>query len=98
MPFRAEEIALALVCQNIKIVMDAYVLGTLFHYLVKKDPEIEMNRQLMFAMTLYCEERHLPGQLRDKIQAYFKFQQQHSNAVTDQVMPVRLLPHCKILS
>lgn len=78
--------------------MDAYVLGTLFHYLVKKDPEIEMNRQLMFAMTLYCEERHLPGQLRDKIQAYFKFQQQHSNAVTDQVMPVRLLPHCKILS
>lgn len=90
-PLREEEIVLALLCQNIKIVMDAYVLGTLFHYLVKQDPEIEMNRQLMNSMTLYCQERCLPAQLRDKIEEYFKFQQQHSNAVTDQVMTVRVL-------
>lgn len=90
-PLRAEEIVLALICQNVKIVMDAYVLGTLFHYLVKKDPEIEMKRQLMAAMNLYCQERRLPAQLQDKIESYFKFQQQHSTTVSDRVMTVRFL-------
>lgn len=87
-PFRAEEIFLALICQNVKIIIDAYVLGTLFHYIVKQDPEIEMKRELMTTLELYCDERRLPAQLREKIDNYFKFQQQHSNTATSQVMTV----------
>lgn len=35
-PQRSGELLLAIVAQNVKVIIDAYILGTLFHYLVKK--------------------------------------------------------------
>jgi hypothetical protein len=37
-PERANEMWIGLISQNLKVLIDAYILGTLFHYLVKKDP------------------------------------------------------------
>lgn len=33
-PNRASEMLLAIFAQNVKVIVDAYILGTLFHYLV----------------------------------------------------------------
>ncbi len=44
-PRRWEELVVdttAILCQ---IVMQAYILGTLFHYLVKRDPKLEAFRR-----------------------------------------------------
>ena len=35
-PQRPGELILAILAQNVKVIIDAYILGTLFHYLVKK--------------------------------------------------------------
>ena len=83
------EIYIGLASQNLKVVIDAYILGTLFHYLVKKDPEEEASQELMRALKVYCDERDLPNSLHEKMQDYLKFQQQHSTGVTDHVIRVR---------
>jgi hypothetical protein len=80
---------MSIISQNIKIVMDAYILGTLFHYIVKKDPEQEVTKKLMCSLDKYCHERQLPGELHEKIKGYFEFQQKHSSASSDNVIQVR---------
>lgn len=66
--------------------------GTLFHYLVKKDPEEEATKELFIALDVYCAERNLPRALHGKMQDYLHFQKQQSKAVSDQVVKVRA--HC----
>jgi hypothetical protein len=90
-PQLLNEIVVGLIAQNLKVVIDAYILGTLFHYLVKKDPEEEASRELLRALKVYCDERDLPTSLHEKMQAYLKFQQQHSTSVADHVVRVRPL-------
>ena len=87
-PERVNEMWMGLVAQNLKVVIDAYILGTLFHYLVKKDPAEEASQELMRALKVYCEERDLPSSLYEKMQDYLRFQQQHSTSVTDHVIRV----------
>eukprot|EP00892_Ulva_mutabilis_P004253 jgi/Ulvmu1/219/UM001_0223.1 len=85
-PEREDELILSLVTQNIKIIIEAYILGTLFHYLVKKDPELEAARDLMAGLQLYCKERGLPAELTSKMQAYLIFQQKKSSAISASVL------------
>ena len=85
------EFVVGLISQNLKVVIDAYILGTLFHYLVKKDPEEEASQELMRALKVYCDERDLPTSLHEKMQDYLRFQQQHSTGVTDHVIRVRFV-------
>lgn len=88
-PLRYDEMLMSLVAQNAKVVLDAYILGTLFHYLVKKDPEQEASKALMAALDVYCVQRALPQSLHDKMREYLRFQQQHSTAAADHVVKVR---------
>ena len=88
-PLILNEVIIGLASQNLKVVIDAYILGTLFHYLVKKDPEEEASQELMRALKVYCDERDLPTSLHEKMQDYLRFQQQHSTSVTDHVIRVR---------
>jgi hypothetical protein len=78
----------SIISQNIKIVMDAYILGTMFHYIVKRDPEQEVTKQLMRSLDVYCHGRQLPGELHEKIKDYFEFQQKHSSSTSDNVLQV----------
>jgi hypothetical protein len=66
-----------------------HVQGTLFHFLVKKDPELEAARELMVSLDEYCAHRRLPKELAQKMQAYLQFQQQHASAISEHVMKVR---------
>jgi hypothetical protein len=98
-PMRYDEMVMSLVAQNAKVVLDAYILGTLFHYLVKKDPEVEAAKALMSALDVYCHERSLPSSLHEKMRDYLRFQQQHSTAAADHVIKVQTKPvqqnvHC----
>jgi hypothetical protein len=49
-------------------------LGTLFHYLVKKDANVEAFRKRMQRLEDYSVQRALPMQLRTKLRLYFEFQ------------------------
>lgn len=84
-----EEVVLSIVAQNIKVIIDAYILGTLFHYLVRKDPELEAARDLMAGLNLYCAERALPSELTKKMEAHVLFQQNRSSAISSSVLQVR---------
>ena len=77
-----------MIAQNVKVVVDAYVLGTLFHYLVKKDPELEAARDLMAGLHQYCAERGLTSELTGKMEAYLSFQQKNSSAISTSVLHV----------
>jgi hypothetical protein len=87
-PERSNEIYIGLIAQNLKVLIDAYILGTLFHYLVKKDPEAEASMEFMGSLRVYCNERDIPSSLHQKMQEYVRFQQHHSTAVTDHVVEV----------
>ena len=65
------------------------MLGTLFHYIVKKDPDVEAARELMRGMHVYCKDRQLPAELVSKMEAYIEFQQKHSPAGSIYVRRVR---------
>lgn len=125
-PQRSEEMLVAVVSQNIKVIIDAYILvrrmagrrrkrmhaiwtsaallarsprqsqcrqrgaqGTLFHFLVKRDPELEAAREFAASLDEYCSQRRLPKELTDKMQTYLQFQQQHASAVSDHVLKAR---------
>eukprot|EP00892_Ulva_mutabilis_P004198 jgi/Ulvmu1/214/UM001_0218.1 len=85
-PQRHAEMILSIVAQNVKVVVDAYILGTLFHYLVKKDPELEAARDLMASLHRYCSERGLSSDLKAKLEAYLLFQQKNSSAISKSVL------------
>jgi hypothetical protein len=52
----------------------AYILGTLFHYLVKKDANVEAFRKRMQRLEEYSVQRMLPYNLKLKLKMYFEFQ------------------------
>eukprot|EP00899_Mesostigma_viride_P001739 jgi/Mesvir1/11566/Mv06708-RA.1 len=70
----------------LQVVLYSYILGTIFHYLVKKDPHEEAHRMRMRAVDHYCHTRQLPQRLRDSVSRYFEFQyhkngEQHASVV-----------------
>jgi hypothetical protein len=87
-PLTASEMLLGIMTQNIKVVVDAYILGTLFHYLVKKDPEMEATKELMMDLEQYCLHRHLPHELVTKMKEHVLYQQKKSSAVAMNVQQV----------
>jgi signal recognition particle GTPase len=88
-PMTAIEMLLGIITQNIKVIIDAYILGTLFHYLVKKDPEMEATKQLVMDLEQYCLQRHLPQELVLKMKEHVLYQQMKSSAVATNVQQVR---------
>lgn len=89
-PQRDEEMVLSIVAQNVKVVIDAYILGTLFHYLVKKDPELEATRDVLAGLHQYCSDRSLTRELTSKMEDYLLFQQKNSSSISTHVLRVRV--------
>jgi hypothetical protein len=96
-PERAEEMIVSIIAQNVKVIIDAYILGTLFHYLVKKDPEVETARELMWGLQSYCQDRKLPSHLVQRMESYLVFQQKHSSTVSTYVLKVLSIIHRRSL-
>ncbi|KAK9831975.1 hypothetical protein WJX81_004730 [Elliptochloris bilobata] len=90
-PRRWDEIMMASTVMLCGVIMQAYILGTLFHYLVKRDPKLEAFRQLLRSVCDYCRARGLPAQLEARLLRYFRFQAaKHSDS--DGARILRALP------
>lgn len=86
-PQRLPEIILQTAVILIQVGLEAYILGTLNHYLVKKDPNMEAFENQMLALQQYIVQRDLPNDLRDRLVTYFEFQRAKSSS--DQSSVVR---------
>lgn len=78
-----------------QLIYNAYILGTLFHYVVKSDKGIENHRKRMKGVETYAESRKLPAELVGRIRRYFAFannkmDSRQQNAVISQ-MPASLV-------
>ncbi len=75
-PTNNEEILVAIAVIFLSIYIAAYVLGTLFHYLLmaQKDPLKEAHNQKMQNLIAFMEERRLPLVTRKRLNEYFEFQ------------------------
>ncbi|KAK3285457.1 hypothetical protein CYMTET_6939 [Cymbomonas tetramitiformis] len=73
-PKRMPEMAASILVLFIALVMEAYVIGTLFHYLVKKDPDVEAFQKRLQRLEDYAAIRQLPRELTDRLEHYLKFQ------------------------
>ncbi|GMH42770.1 hypothetical protein BSKO_10689 [Bryopsis sp. KO-2023] len=90
-PEREDEMAFSIIIILVQIVLEAYILGTLVHYVVKKDANIEAFRADMSSLTTYCKVRKLPDELREKLVLYFEFQHNKKMA-DDEAQILRALP------
>ena len=88
-PERAEEMVISVIAQNVKVIIDAYILGTLFHYIVKQDPQLEALRGLMTALSNYCTQRSLGVDLQRRMADYLRFQQKHTGSHLQLSLSVR---------
>ena len=91
-PERAEEMIVSVIAQNVKVIIDAYILGTLFHYIVKQDPQLEALRSRMAALSNYCKQRSLSADLQRRMADYLRFQQKYTGSHLQMSMSVRHSP------
>uniref|UniRef100_A0A7S0HH37 Cyclic nucleotide-binding domain-containing protein n=1 Tax=Hanusia phi TaxID=3032 RepID=A0A7S0HH37_9CRYP len=79
-PQNALEMVLSVLVMFNSIFLSAYILGTLFHYLLvsQKDPLTEAHRKRMADVLLFAEARKLPPQVKRKLVQHFEFQYKKS--------------------
>ena len=90
---RYSEVVLAIAVAIIQILFYAFVLGTLFHYLVRQDENSAQFKALMKAVDNFVQEHALPPPLADKIVEHYRFLHRKQSATTDRIfaqMPHRL--------
>lgn len=71
----------------------AYILGTLFSYVVKRDDKAEFDRKNFAALHSYCANRNIPKHIFDRLYSYFEFQLSKSDNDND---IVKSLPNALI--
>jgi CRP-like cAMP-binding protein len=77
----------------VQIVFYAFVLGTLFHYLVRTDENTVKFKEIIKAVEEYGVKRHLPPTVARKMHAHFEFQHRKhasSTEVVFQQLPLSL--------
>ncbi len=75
-PTNTLEMILAVSVQYLAIWVSAYILGSLFHYLLvsQKDALKEAHTKKMDDLMTFMEERHVPMVTRKRLVEYFEFQ------------------------
>mmetsp|Transcript_26024 Transcript_26024/g.58867 ORF Transcript_26024/g.58867 Transcript_26024/m.58867 type:complete len:2813 (-) Transcript_26024:149-8587(-) len=79
-PNNALEMILSILVMYNSIFISAYILGSLFHYLLvsQKDPLTEAHRKRMADVITFAEARRLPAGVRKKLIQHFEFQYKKS--------------------
>lgn len=88
-PYNGYEMALSVAVMFVAIYLSAYILGTLFHYLVQKDPLADAHRKRIADVTEFSDSRKLAPDLKNKLIDYFNFQ------VMQFLSLLSFLPHSK---
>jgi hypothetical protein len=75
-PTNSLEMILSLLVQYLAIWVSAYILGSLFHYLLvsQKDPLKEAQNKRMQDLDTFMQERRIPLATRKRLVEYFEFQ------------------------
>mmetsp|Transcript_23103 Transcript_23103/g.47903 ORF Transcript_23103/g.47903 Transcript_23103/m.47903 type:complete len:2455 (+) Transcript_23103:3757-11121(+) len=71
----------------------AYILGTLFSYVVKRDDKAEFNRKNLAALQSYCKNRNILRHIYDRLYKYFEFQLSKSDNDNENAQVVKSLPN-----
>ena len=82
---REIEIILATVVTLLHTIFYAYVLGTLFHYLVRTDENTVNFKALLKACDGFATERKLPPALAAKVSEHYRFQHSKQSSSTDRI-------------
>ena len=85
-PQRWEEMLYCIAVVLLQIVLEAFILGTLFHYIVKKDQAVENFRKRLVMLEEYGSTRQLPSELRGRLRKHFEFQYQKTQEVDTGVL------------
>jgi hypothetical protein len=85
-PQRWEEMLFCIAVVLMQIVLEAFILGTLFHYIVKKDQAVENFRKRLVMLEEYGYTRQLPSELRGRLRKHFEFQYQKTQEVDTGVL------------
>eukprot|EP00736_Rhodelphis_marinus_P010665 Rmarinus@m.2341 len=64
----------------LQVIFYAYILGTIFHYLVQRDEHEERRTQELQAIQLYATRHRLSEDLNSRLVRYFDFQHRKRNA------------------
>lgn len=80
-----DEVVLAFALSLAQIVFYSYVLGTLFHYLVRTDENTVAFKGLIKAVEEFAVDRSLPAPLVSRIVAHFRFQHSKQSSATDRI-------------
>mmetsp|Transcript_27947 Transcript_27947/g.79036 ORF Transcript_27947/g.79036 Transcript_27947/m.79036 type:complete len:1538 (+) Transcript_27947:383-4996(+) len=90
-PRRYDEMFLSMAVFLIQTVVEAYILGTLMHYLVKRDPLEEQFHEFMQTVEEFSKARNLPNNLHRRLRAYFEFQHKQQRHNVRSI--IEYLPH-----
>ena len=74
LPQSVQESLLWIAVINFHACLSAFILGTMFHYLIRKDPAEEALSMLLHEVNLFSENWSLPSRLRTKLCDFIKFQ------------------------
>jgi len=81
-----QEAVFAAFVAALQMVFYAFVLGTLFHYLVRTDVATVHFNELMKAVDEFVKKRRLPKDLSARIRAHFVFQKKKQASGTDKIV------------
>lgn len=70
----SESILFCIAVMLVQVVFYAFVLGTLFHFLVRTDDSTAKFKDLLKAVGDICAKHELPKSVSDKVRAYYVFQ------------------------
>jgi len=67
------ECLFAIFVSALQVVFNAYILGTLFHYVVTKDEKAEAFRGKMKSVEMYVEVRRIPTEISARMKQHYAF-------------------------
>eukprot|EP00854_Cymbomonas_tetramitiformis_P023779 gene23779-28828_t len=90
LPNNVYEMVMSVVVIYLQILIAAYILGTMFNYLVKRDPEAGSHKTMMEKMDEFLKRHHIPKDLVEDIHNYMWFQ--YRKASSNRLLSMESLP------
>ena len=73
-PQRYDEMVFSVLVIYLHVILDAYILGTLFHYVVKKDKNAELFRKKIQEVHKWSRSRGIPEEIETQMISHYEFQ------------------------
>ncbi|XRB09682.1 potassium channel skor [Pycnococcus provasolii] len=91
-PQRYDEMIFSVLTIYVHVILDSYILGTLFHYVVKKDRAAEEFRKKLTEVHKWSRSQNLPEELESSLVSHYEFQFSKKREDDSKVMKMLPLP------